>query len=460
MLLCFCLLFEPYISPPPLISWLGRWHPVILHFPIVLVIVAVLLELSGRSITYSLLSVSCLAALITALSGFFLGLESDKGDLLFWHQLLGAAVAIGMSIWYWMATNGYGKNAVIKGLGVLLLVLIGFTGHFGGMITHGENFLALPGENKKDVLPENPLIYQHIVGRILDERCVKCHNPNKNKGEFLMTNIETLLKGGESGNAIIPGKPGESELISRLELPTDHEDHMPPEGETALSEDEIQVLKRWIALGASDTLRLKHLENNDPLAIIIKDMMMPDPQKRWEQLPKVADSTLTRLGSDYLTITRMAAGSNALRIAMYKPPKYDPVSIIRLQPISENIVELDLSSLPIGKREMGMIASCRNLEWLEINSTPVNDHILDTLKVLSELRLLKVYETNIGDSSLVLFENFGNLERLYLWETNVSEAALARLIKVKPDLQLNDGIDEELKTYFTTRDSLHTKEKK
>ena len=105
--LCFCLLFESYIALPPIIAWLGHWHPVILHFPIVLVIVAVLLQLSGRKVSYALLTISCVAALLTAISGFFLGLGSDKiGDLLFWHQLLGAAVAIGMCIWYWMATKG------------------------------------------------------------------------------------------------------------------------------------------------------------------------------------------------------------------------------------------------------------------------------------------------------------------------------------------------------------------
>jgi len=459
VLLCFCLLFESHISPPAFIAWLGRWHPVILHFPIVLVIIAVLLLLSGKKVSYALLAFGCLAALIAAISGFFLGLESDKkGDLLFWHQLLGAAVAMGMSLWYWLATNEHGNNIATKSLGVLLLILIGFTGHYGGMITHGENFLSLPGDNITEIIPENPLIYQHIVDRILDKKCVKCHNPNKIKGELLITSLEDLLQGGESGNTIIPGMPEDSELIIRVQLPPEDEDHMPPEGEKPLTASEIQILKRWISLGTPDTLRLNHLENNDPLAILIKEMMEPDPLKKWEQLPKIADSTITRLATDYLTITRMAAGSNALRIAMYKPPKYDSETLTKLKPIAENIIEFDLSSLPIGKKEMGLIAGCKNLEWLEINGTPVNDEDLDTLKVLSKIRLLKVYETNIGDNSLDIFENFENLELLYLWETSVSEAALTQLIKVKPGLELFSGIDEELKTYFTGRDSLTTEE--
>ncbi|MCW5518012.1 c-type cytochrome domain-containing protein [Muriicola sp. Z0-33] len=458
--LCFCLLFESHISPPALISWLGHWHPVVLHFPIVLVIIAVVLLLSGKKVSYVLLSISCLAALITAISGFFLGLGSDeKGDLLFWHQLLGAAVAIGMSIWYWLANNGYAKSTVTKGLGLVLLLMIGFTGHYGGMITHGQNFLALPGGTKTDIIPDNPLIYEHIVGRILDAKCVKCHNPNKTKGEFLMTSFEALLKGGESGANIIPGGPDESEFISRLELPIEDEDHMPPEGETPLDAGEIEIMKRWIALGASDTLRLNHLESKDPLAILIKEMMVPDPLEKWAQLPGVQDSTLTRLASDYLTITRIAASSNALRIAMYKPPKYDITTLTRLKVISENIVELDLSGLPIGKDEMHMIAGCKNLEWLEINNTPITDNDLDTLKVLSNLKLLKVFETDIADNSLDILKNIKSLEQLYIWETSVTEPGILQLKKDRPDLEIFSGINSELKTFFAENDTLAIKEK-
>ena len=235
---------------------------------------------------------------------------------------------------------------------------------------------------------------------------------------------------------------------------------MPPDGETPLSDSEIQILKRWIGLGASDTLRLKHLEYTDPLTILIKEMMAPDAEKRWDILPKVADSTIVRLSSDYLTITRISAGSNALRVAMYKPPLYDPEIIIKLKALAENIVELDLSNLPLGSKETGMIAGCKNLEWLEINGTPVNDDDLDTLKVLSKLKLLKVYETNIGYRSLNLFGHFKDLEQLYLWKTSASDTAIAQLIKIKPDLKFYKGIDRELESYFIQSDSLLPEEKR
>ena len=453
--LCFCLLFESQISPPDIIAWLGKWHPVVLHFPIVLVIVVVWLQLSGKTIVYTLLSLTAFSALIAAISGFLLGLgTAQQGELLFWHKLLGASVAICMTLWYWLDAIEFDKKYILKALSVLILVLIGFTGHYGGMITHGENFLTLPTNKKELIIPENPLIYQHIVAPILDNKCVKCHNPNKTKGALLMTGFDELLKGGESGHTILAGNPGESELMARIELPIDNEDHMPPEGEPQLLNNEIELLKHWIAEGASDTLKLDHLENSHQLAILVSAMMLPDPQQKWEQLPGIADSTIARLASDYLTITRLAANSDALRVAMYKPPKYDPHAITRLQPIADNIVELDLSSLPIGIKEMGLISGCNNLEWLEINNTPIGDTELDTLKILSKIKLLKVYGTDISDKSVAVIKRFEALEKLYLWETNVSNTALNQLKTSIPNLNIYSGINDELKSFFITKDSL------
>ena len=88
--LIFCLLFDSYIELPVLVAWIGRWHPVVLHFPIVLLLVAVFLGLTGKTVPRVLLLAGVLSALVTAISGFFLGKEAlVKGDLLYWHQWFG-----------------------------------------------------------------------------------------------------------------------------------------------------------------------------------------------------------------------------------------------------------------------------------------------------------------------------------------------------------------------------------
>lgn len=453
--LIFCLLFESYIELPVLVAWIGRWHPLVLHFPIVLLLIAIFLGLTGKKIPRILLTIAVISALLTAISGFFLGKETgSKGDLLFWHQWLGSGLALLASLWYGLEELQLGGKIYTKITQVVIIGLIVLTGHYGGMVTHGQDFLALPKDKKQDIIPENPLIYTHVVDRILQNNCVKCHNPNKKKGELLMTDLAGLLKGGEGGNTLIPGNPEESEMIRRLYLPIEDEEHMPPEGERPLADNEIQILEQWIALGASDTLRLNHLESSQPLAVLIKEMMEPDPMEKWTALPKVADSTLRNLASDYLTITRLAGATDALKVNVYMPPQYDARMLLDLAPVNQNIVELDMGGLPIGEKELAFAANCPNLEWLEIDRTPVTDVEVDTLRSLSKLRLLKVYETRIGDQSISLFKEWKNLKSLYLWGTQISESALEELKLENPDVLIENGIDEEIKSYFVASDSI------
>ncbi len=458
--LIFCLLFESYMVLPNGVAWLGRWHPVILHFPIVLLLIAIFLGLTGKKVPWKLLMIAVLSALITAISGFFLGSESGiKGDLLYWHQWMGAAVALIASVWYGLAGMGHGDGTVSKVLQVILIGLVGFTGHYGGMVTHGEDFLALPKNRKKKEIPENPLIYEDVVGMILDDKCVKCHNSNKQKGELLMTDLAELRKGGESGSTLIPGEPENSEMIKRLHLLPEDEEHMPPEGERPLTPSEIQILERWIALGASDSIRLGHLDPLEPLVGLVRDLMEPDPMEKWKALPAVADTTINNLSSDYLTVTRIASHSDALSVSAYLPPEYRADDIVDLKRVANNIVELDLSGLPLGAEEMALVAVCTNLEWLELDRTPITDAEMAKLQGLTRLGLLKIYETHIGDASISVFRGMKNLKSLYIWETGVSPSALEELKKERPNVHIDYGIDDGTKAFFVTKDSISKTEK-
>lgn len=455
LFLIFCLVFDSYIELPRLIAWLGRWHPLVLHFPIVLLLLCVFLGLTNKKIPKLLLTLAVIFALVTAISGFFLGKETGvKGELLFWHQWLGGGLALLAAIWYWLNGVSIENKVLTKILQVAIIGLVIFTGHYGGMVTHGEDFLALPLEKREEKIPENPLIYKDLVGRILDKKCVSCHNPNKKKGELLMTSLNGLLAGGEVGSTIIPGNPQESELIRRIHLPVEDEDHMPPDGKKPLDANEIQILEQWIAKGASDTLRLQHLEASEPLAGLIRKLMQPDPTEKWVRLPKVADSTILRLSSDYLTIRRIAGGVNALSVNLYKSPTYEAKKLTDLRYISENIVQMDLSGIPIAQEEMNLVASCLNLEWLELDQTPISDIELDTLKVLSDLKILKIYSTAISDKSIPVFKKLKGLQKLYLWNTKISSKALNELKNANPTLNIDSGIDEELQNTFVQQDSL------
>ena len=403
----------------------GRWHPLLLHFPIVLLLMVIFLGFSPKGIPTALFQLAVITALLTAITGFLLSRETAvKGSLLWWHQYLGSGVALLAAVWYAFYAEISRLAYAQPILQIALLSLVVSASHFGGLTTHGENFLDLPDSQAAREIPENPLIYEDVVHRILDEHCIKCHNPNKRKGELLMTDIAGLLKGGESGSALVPGSPGESEIIRRLDLPAAHEEHMPPEGERPVEEEMIQIIERWIALGAPDTTRMNDLQIDEPLLGLIKQLQQPARDEKWAAFPKVHDTTLLKLGNDYVTIRRILQRSEALSINVYLPPAYDSTLVTSLRGIAANIVELDISGLPIGHTELGAVGNCANLEWLELDRTTIADSDITPLAKLAKLEVLKIYDTDLGDASLQTFAGMKNLRHVYLQGTRFSPQAL------------------------------------
>ena len=90
--------------------------------------------------------------------------------------------------------------------------------------------------------------FERNVRPLLVDNCHSCHSlaAQENQGGLLLDSRAAILKGGDSGEAIVPGKPQESLLIGAV----NYEDYeMPPKGQ--LSEDQIAILTKWIQTGAA-----------------------------------------------------------------------------------------------------------------------------------------------------------------------------------------------------------------
>lgn len=81
--------------------------------------------------------------------------------------------------------------------------------------------------------------------QLLKAECASCHNPEKKKGGLVLTSRETLLKGGEEGPVVTPGKPDTSLLLKSLASAADP--HMPPKKQ--LAESQIKLLRDWVKAG-------------------------------------------------------------------------------------------------------------------------------------------------------------------------------------------------------------------
>ncbi len=94
--------------------------------------------------------------------------------------------------------------------------------------------------------------YYKQVRPILQAQCQGCHQPAKAGGDYVMTAFDRLLKGGESGvEAVVAGKPEESHLVDQITPDKDGKAAM-PQGKSALSAGEIELISKWIAQGAND----------------------------------------------------------------------------------------------------------------------------------------------------------------------------------------------------------------
>ncbi|HZB15088.1 MAG TPA: DUF1549 domain-containing protein, partial [Chryseolinea sp.] len=263
-------------------KFLGRLHPLIVHFPIGLLVVALMLELftlnkknhNLRPGINLLLIIGALSSVAAVVFGLFLKTQDEySGDLITIHQWSGIATAI-LAIATMMLharITGQHKSNLLKVYRVVLIftvVSLTIAGHYGASLTHGADFLTstLPWNNANrksgfdvaqftrdesgTVMKADQIAALNLeVRSIFAHNCYKCHSSEKMKGGLRLDKKVFVMKGGESGDVISAGHPEESEMIRRLELPREDEESMPPKGKT-LTEKEIVTLKLWIELGA------------------------------------------------------------------------------------------------------------------------------------------------------------------------------------------------------------------
>ena len=103
-----------------------------------------------------------------------------------------------------------------------------------------------------ELKPGHPVDFENEVLPILKNNCLACHNQTTTKGDLILETPQTILKGGESGPAVVPGRSAESlllQLASHQKRPT-----MPPKDNKVAASDltpeELGLLKLWIEQGA------------------------------------------------------------------------------------------------------------------------------------------------------------------------------------------------------------------
>ncbi len=272
-----------------ILEFFGHFHPLLVHLPIGILLMALFLQWlsykesyrSYQSVVPVVLLVGAMTALISCITGWILSLTDDYDKtLVSWHMWMGISTAFTSFLLYAKSMNPrFGINR--KLLTLILLTLILITGHLGGSLTHGSDYLTKP---LADVFGKDTVVnavikpipnvqeayaYSDVVKPILQTKCYSCHGENKQKGKLRMDDSLLLMKGGKDGKVILPGNEKESEMIKRLLLPVDNEDHMPPKEKSQPSENQIALLEWWISQGAGFGKKVKEVSQPDKIVPIL-----------------------------------------------------------------------------------------------------------------------------------------------------------------------------------------------
>ena len=443
------LLAENRLLIPDWLHVVGRLHPVLLHFPIVLLLLAItivifpnLLKNKEDQAYYGqmLFLIGCVLTALTVIAGFFLALEDAATTLAMQrHKWTGLAVFWGASLFYWFFPRLSRFPVTQKYLAGFLSLLIVITGHLGASLVHGENFITAPLSKSSTQLVSlsEAKVFDHVIMPILDNKCISCHKASRNKGGLRLDQAEHIIKGGESGPALVPGDLEKSLLAYRIMLSEDHEDHMPPKEKPQLSEEEKEIIISWIKSGGDIDKKLADYDSEEPIFQLTS--------QRFEDVPKTytfrtaSAGTIKSLNNPYRRVSPLSPGSPALTVSYFGQNNFDVASLQELSAINEQIVFLNLNHMPIEDKDMEPLTSFPNLETLHLNFTNVQGQGIESLAGLKNLTVLSLTGNQLSEDGLTALTKLRGLENLYLWNTGLEKKQVSALQESLPNCQIEMG---------------------
>jgi mono/diheme cytochrome c family protein len=408
-------------------QFLGRFHPTVVHLPIGLLLLVPLLELSGRyrpallegaMFVLSLGVLSCLLALVL---GYLLAYGSgDAGAGVARHMWGAIALTVSVMACALLRYSSGGARGFYPYLLGCVLVLLAWTAHQGGSLTHGNSYLTeyLPAPLKRlgmgtvraeaSAFPDS--FYAQHIHPIFDANCVVCHGATKVKGNLRLDTYDRAMRGGEDGAVIIPGKPERSILLQRITLPPDQKKFMPSEGKPPLKPEEIAWIRAWILQGASPEMK-------SLAGIYVKEKEAPLPQVP-DYSAKMAEiaQTAKAAGVTLVPVSRNL-GDGLILNTVDAGQKFGDAQLAGLARFAPYIVEAQLGRTSVTDGCFTTLAKFTHLRALHLEETAVTGAGLSSLTQLPQLSYLNLSGTQVTETATAPLKTMKNLRHLYLYNT-------------------------------------------
>ena len=446
------------------LDFLGSLHPLIVHLPIGIVLLTIAIDVFMRNKNNSVHRVitmgwffSFFSGLLAALFGWFLG---DNGyyfeSQINIHRWSGVAfVGLCFIIWLLRYINFRFSKSFNRSVNLTTILLLMITGHFGGEMTHGQNYLFenLPYVQKKiSVIPlseakraeaDSLFVYEDLVYPVLEEKCMACHNQNRAYGGLNMSALESMVKGGNSGAGIQKGNPYKSLIYKRVSFPHDHPKFMPPAG-VPLSYDQVATLEWWIDNGAEKQMPVTLVRNDAKIQRLMELQYGLDlREKSFLETLALASPTPEELktiqGEEY--IWRFLNPEQSFLDLKFTKKEIKTNDLLKIQPIKKNVTWLNLTDCMLNDNHLSYLSDFPNLTRLKIQKNPlVTNKGIEALQNLENLTELNLYGTRISNAALNTLGQMESLKKLFLWNTRITAKAIADFKVQHPEIEVISGL--------------------
>jgi uncharacterized membrane protein/mono/diheme cytochrome c family protein len=446
-------------------EFFGHFHPVVVHLPIGILLMAVILRwLSSipkygtfRIVLPFILLCGMITAIVACISGYLLSITDDYNeDIVGWHKWMGISVALVSVMWYLQERNfRFVKN--LKFLSVALFVLIMITGHLGGVLTHGSDYLTRPladffssDPNANTVFTpvanvQEAAAYTELVQPLLQTKCYSCHGASKQKGELRMDDSLALMKGGKEGVVIKPHDAEGSEMIRRLLLPVDNDDHMPPKEKGQLSENQIALLHWWITNGADFSKKVKELDQPEKMkSILLSFQEVPETETTLSFVPELpvekADQKIfDKLNERGIIVLPVGKESNYLSANFFTDTLITNEDMQLLLSLKKQLIWLKIGFTDLNNEQMANVAKLTNLTRLSMEHTMVSDEGVEKLRSCTQLKYLNIVGTSVTAKGILALKDLPSLRSIYVYQTGIEKADWPELESAFPETKIDSG---------------------
>jgi uncharacterized membrane protein len=416
------------------LQFLGRFHPLLLHLPIGLIVLLPLLEFAGtrrqslREAAGFVLQIALATCILTIIFGLLLAYGSGEiGTTVTRHMRGGILLAIELLLCVavrrsWLAAQPRSYFTLL----IAVVITLAWTAHHGGSLTHGSDYLTryMPPTLKRFLAPSavsshpNSFFARHIY-TVLDTKCVACHGTNKEQGGLRLDSYESLMAGGKDGLVIAPRNPDGSLLLKKVTLPPNDPHFMPAEGRAPLTPDEIARIRAWVLNGASPDA------TSVPGIFIAEDQEeAPPPVGDYSALMGEIRQMQESQGAKLVSVSANPSDGLILR-TIDVAATFDDAQLAKFQRFAPFIVEAELGRTVVSDAGVETLSQFKNLRALHLEGTGVTGRNLAKLSSLSQLTYLNLSGTKVTSDAIAALKTKPNLRHLYLFNTPADPASMA-----------------------------------